>query len=107
MLCIRLSEKFLSFYEELIDAQRFLFYIILSNYVRPILLCWDKHRDISQTWFHVCVKVHCCKEYVSERKTLFGQANIIAKYFYKTSHYTRHRKNEVRVVKLMDKIEEL
>ena len=49
MLRIRLSEKFLSFYEELIDAQRFLFYIILSNYVRPILLCWDKHRDISQT----------------------------------------------------------
>ena len=30
--CIRLSEKFLSFYEEIIDAQCFLFYIILSNY---------------------------------------------------------------------------
>ena len=47
---IRLSEKFLSFYEKIIDAQRFLFYIILSNYVRYIFFCWDKHRDISQTW---------------------------------------------------------
>ena len=56
---IWLSEKFLSFYE-IIDAQCFLFYIILSNYVRFILFCWDKHRDISQTWFHVCTKVHCC-----------------------------------------------
>ena len=59
---IRLSEKFLSFYEEIIDAQRFLFYIIFSNYVRSILFCWDKHRDISQTRFHVCTKVHCCKK---------------------------------------------
>ena len=31
-LFIRLSEKFLSFYEEIIDAQRLLFYSILSNY---------------------------------------------------------------------------
>ena len=53
MYYIRLSEKFLSFYEEVIDAQHFLFYIIFSNYVRSILYCWDKHRDISQTWFHV------------------------------------------------------
>ena len=29
---IRLSEKFLSFYEEIIEAQRFFFYIILSDY---------------------------------------------------------------------------
>ena len=36
---IRLFEKFLSFYEEIIDAQCFLFYIILSNYVRSILFC--------------------------------------------------------------------
>ena len=34
---IRLSEKFLSFYEEIIDTQRYLFYIILSNYLRSIL----------------------------------------------------------------------
>ena len=33
---IRLSEKFLSFYEETIDAEYFLFYIISSNYVRSI-----------------------------------------------------------------------
>ena len=59
--CIRLSEKFLSFYEE-IDAQRFSFYIISSNYVRSIFFCWDKHCDISQTWFHVCTKVHCRKK---------------------------------------------
>ena len=44
-----------------INAQRFLFYIILSNYVRSMLFCWDKHRDISQTWFHVCMKVHWCE----------------------------------------------
>ena len=36
---------------------RFLFYIILSNYIRSILFCWDEHRDISQTWFRVCTKV--------------------------------------------------
>ena len=30
---IRSSEKFLSFYKEIMDAQRFPFYIILSNYV--------------------------------------------------------------------------
>ena len=35
---IRLSGNFLSFYEEIIDVQGFLFYIILSNYVRTILL---------------------------------------------------------------------
>ena len=31
---IRLSEKFLSFYKEIIDAQCFLFYISLLNYAR-------------------------------------------------------------------------
>ena len=59
---IRLSEKFLSFYEEIIDAQCFFFYITLSNYVRSILFCWDKHRDISRTCFHVCMKLHCFKK---------------------------------------------
>ena len=71
---IRLSEKFLSFYQEIIGA-RFLFYIILSNYLRFILFCWDKRRDISQTWFHVCAKVHCCKKHACKRKTLSGQPN--------------------------------
>ena len=37
VLYIRLSQKFLSFYKEIVDAQHFLFYIILSNYVRSIL----------------------------------------------------------------------
>ena len=37
--CIRLFEKFLSFYGEIIETQHFLFYIILSNYVRSILFC--------------------------------------------------------------------
>ena len=31
---IRLSEKFLSFYKKIIEAQCFLFYISLSNYAR-------------------------------------------------------------------------
>ena len=68
---IRLSEKFLSFYEEIIDAQRSLFYIILSNYVRSILFCWDKHRDILQIWFHVCMKVHCCKKITFAKEKYF------------------------------------
>ena len=33
-LDIRLSEKFLSFYKEIIDAQCFLFYVSLLNYAR-------------------------------------------------------------------------
>ena len=74
-LYIRLSEKFLSFYGKIIDARCLLFYIILSNYIRSILFCWDKHHDISQTWFHVCMKVHCFKKHVCERKTLSGQPN--------------------------------
>ena len=32
-VCIRSSEKFLSFYKEIMDAQHFPFYIILSNSV--------------------------------------------------------------------------
>ena len=63
---IRLSEKFLSFHEEIIDAQCF-----LSNYVQSILLRWDKHRDISQTWFHVYMNVHCCKKTRLRKKDTF------------------------------------
>ena len=33
-ICIRLSEKFLSFYKEITDVQCFLFYISLLNYAR-------------------------------------------------------------------------
>ena len=39
LLDFRLSEKFLSSYEEIIDAQRLLFYIILSNFVGSVLFC--------------------------------------------------------------------
>ena len=61
------------------NNRRFLFYIILSNYVRSMLFYRDKHRDILQTWFHVCMKMHRCKRHVCERKTLSGQPNILAK----------------------------
>ena len=40
---VGLSEKSLSFYEEVIDAQGFFFFIIL--------FCRDKHCDVSRTWF--------------------------------------------------------
>ena len=53
---MRLSEKFLSFYEEIIDAQRLLFYIILSNYVRSILFCRDKRR-LGFTFVRRCIVV--------------------------------------------------
>lgn len=36
-LSIRLFERILSFYEEVIDEQHFFFYVILLNYVRCIL----------------------------------------------------------------------
>ena len=39
---IWLSQKLLSFYKEIIDAQHFLFYIILLNYVRYILFYYYK-----------------------------------------------------------------
>ena len=31
--------------------------------------------DISQTWFHVCTKLHCWRKHVCERKTLSRQPN--------------------------------
>ena len=89
-ILIRLSEKFLSFYEEIIDAQGFLFYIILLNYLRSILFCWDKHRDISRTWFHVCMKVHC-KKHICERKTLPEQPNI----YYSKRFFDEKRKKKM------------
>ena len=71
LLCIRLSEKFLSFYKEIVDAaQHFSFYIILSNYVWSILFYQNKDHNVRQIRFHVCIKMHRCK-----RKTLFEQPN--------------------------------
>lgn len=40
-LSIRLFEKILSFYKEVIDEQHILFYVILLNYVRCILFRQD------------------------------------------------------------------
>ena len=44
-MCIRSSEKFLSFYKEITDAQHFSFYIILSNYTRSILFYRNKDHN--------------------------------------------------------------
>ena len=46
MQSIGLSEKFLSFYEEGIDAQQFLFYIIFSNFHR-LAFTFAKERHFS------------------------------------------------------------
>ena len=72
---IRLSEKFLPFHEEIIDAQRFFFYIILSNYVRSILFCSNKHRHISHTCFHVCIVIK-----ITFAKERYFPDNIILRY---------------------------
>ena len=42
--------------------------------LRSILLC-RAFCCVSQTWFHVCAKVHCCEKRVCERKILSGQPN--------------------------------
>ena len=68
--CIRSSEKFLSFYKEIMNAQYFPFYIILSNYVWSISFYQDKGYNVWQIRFNVCIKMCYCK-----RKTLFGQPN--------------------------------
>ena len=52
---IRSSEKFLSFYKEIMDAQYFPFYITLSNYVWSILFYQNKDHNVRQIRFHVCV----------------------------------------------------
>ena len=74
---IRSSEKFLSFYKEMMDARRFPFYIILSDYVWSILFYQNKDHKVRQIRFHVCIKMHRCKRRVCKRKTLFGQPNTI------------------------------
>ena len=72
---IRSSEKFLSFYKEIMDTH-FPFYIILSNYVWSILFYQNKDHNVRQIWFHVCIKMRRCKRRVCKRKTLFRQPNI-------------------------------
>ena len=58
---IRLSQKILSFYKEIIDARQFLFPIILSNYLWSILF----YRNIKQEILFILIK----------RKELLGQSN--------------------------------
>ena len=52
---IRSSEKFLSFYKEIMDVQHFPFYIILSNYARSILFYQNEDHNVRQIRFHVCI----------------------------------------------------
>ena len=73
---IRSPEKFLSIYKEIMDAQHFPFYIILSNYVWSILFYQNKNHNVRQIRFHVCIKMHRRKRRVCKRKTLSGQPNI-------------------------------
>ena len=73
--CIRSSEKFLSFYKELTDAQHSPFYIILSNYVWWMLFYQNKDHNVRQISFHVCIKMNRCKRRVCKRKALFGQSS--------------------------------
>ena len=51
------SEKFRPFYKEIMNAQHFSFYIILSNYVWSILFYQDKDYNVRQIRFHVCIKM--------------------------------------------------
>ena len=73
-LSIRSSEKILSFYKEIMGAQHFPFYIILSNYVWSILFYQNKDHNVRQIRFHVSIKMHRCKTRC-KRKTFFGQPN--------------------------------
>ena len=90
---IRSSEKFLSFYEEIIEANVFCFILFCRTTYDPF--CPAHKCDISQTWFHVCMKVHCCKKHVCERKTLPGQSNN----FHKFQHrYLAQMQNPNRLI---------
>ena len=72
----RSSGKLLSFYKEIMAAQHFPFYIILSNYVWSTLFYQNKDHNVRQIKFHVCIKMHRCKRRVCKRKTLYGQPNV-------------------------------
>ena len=69
----RSPEKFLSFYKEIMDAQHFEFYIILSNYVWTILSYQTKDHNVRHIRFQVCIKMRCLKRRVCKGKTLSGQ----------------------------------
>ena len=65
------SEKFLSFYKGIMDAQYFPSYIILSNYVWSILFYQNKDHNVRRIRFHVCIKMHRCKRRVCWILSLF------------------------------------
>ena len=48
MVNIRLSQKFLSLYKEIVDAQHFLFYIIPLNYCSILILFYWNKMDYTQ-----------------------------------------------------------
>ena len=50
------------------DAQRFPFYIILSNYLWSISFYRDKDSNVRQIRFHVCIKMRRCESRVKERR---------------------------------------
>ena len=84
------------------DAGHFPFYIILSNYVWSILFYRNKDHHVRQIRFHVCIKMHRCKNRVCKRKTLFGQPNTIetkSRIQRKFSiHYLKYEKQNLRVL---------
>ena len=110
-LRIRSSEKFLSFHKQIMDAQYFSFYIILSNYAWSILFYQNKDYNVRQISFHVRIKMHRCKRWVCKRKTLFGQSNTLLKTYtyciifswktatwkWRFSIYFRRRSNELNI----------
>ena len=66
---IRLSGKFLSFYEEIIDAQRL---FVLYYFVELRTIHFVLSRQTSRHFTHLVSRLYVC-----ERKTLFGQPNTI------------------------------
>ena len=67
-------------YKEIMDAQHFPFYIILSNYVWSILFYQDKNYNVRHIRFHVCIKMRCCKRRACKRKTLAEQLKRYLKF---------------------------
>ena len=65
---IRLSEKFLSFHEEIIDNRFILFCRIMYD-----TFCYVKINTV--TFHRFGFAFVCCKKHICERKTFFGQPN--------------------------------
>ena len=61
------------------DAQHFLFYIILSNYVWSISFYQTRDHNVRQIRFYVCIKMHFGVKDVCKRKALSGQPNTYSR----------------------------